>query len=114
LLGGASHASITGLTLGLLSGCFWSAYILLSARVGREFSGGRGLAVALACAALVVLPFGVVSGGTTLLDPRFLALGLAVSALSSMLPASLELEALDRKSTRLNSSHVAISYAVFC
>src|SRR5690625_6476302 len=25
-----------------------------------------------------------------------------------------EAEALDRKSTRLNSSHVAISYAVFC
>src|SRR5699024_11282092 len=25
-----------------------------------------------------------------------------------------ELEALDRKSTRLNSSHVSISYAVFC
>src|SRR5207253_10727631 len=25
-----------------------------------------------------------------------------------------ELHALDRKSTRLNSSHVAISYAVFC
>src|SRR5439155_10970718 len=25
-----------------------------------------------------------------------------------------ELELLDRKSTRLNSSHVAISYAVFC
>ena len=84
LLGGASQASLTGLTLGLLSGCFWAAYILLSARVGREFSGGRGLAVALACAALVVLPFGVASGGTTLLDPRFLALGLAVSALSSI------------------------------
>src|SRR5699024_12080474 len=25
-----------------------------------------------------------------------------------------ELEAIDRKSTRLNSSHVSISYAVFC
>src|SRR5690625_448066 len=25
-----------------------------------------------------------------------------------------ELDAIDRKSTRLNSSHVAISYAVFC
>src|SRR5699024_11435735 len=25
-----------------------------------------------------------------------------------------ELQALDRKSTRLNSSHVSISYAVFC
>src|SRR5437660_8105322 len=27
---------------------------------------------------------------------------------------SLGLRAIDRKSTRLNSSHVAISYAVFC
>src|SRR5437660_3879879 len=26
----------------------------------------------------------------------------------------LELQGVDRKSTRLNSSHVAISYAVFC
>jgi inner membrane transporter RhtA len=84
LLGGASHATLTGLTLGLVAGCFWAAYILLSARVGREFAGGRGLALALACAALVVLPFGIASGGATLLDPRFLALGLAVSALSSM------------------------------
>src|SRR5207253_11197959 len=29
-------------------------------------------------------------------------------------PALLELGGVDRKSTRLNSSHVAISYAVFC
>src|SRR5690625_6024203 len=29
-------------------------------------------------------------------------------------PAHLLNEVLDRKSTRLNSSHVAISYAVFC
>src|SRR5207253_5458368 len=29
-------------------------------------------------------------------------------------PMELLLMALDRKSTRLNSSHVAISYAVFC
>src|SRR5690625_6603711 len=28
--------------------------------------------------------------------------------------ASQEMASLDRKSTRLNSSHVAISYAVFC
>lgn len=94
LLTGASHGNMTGFGLGILAGCFWAGYILLSARVGRAFTGGRGLALALACAALVVLPFGVVSGGTKLLDPRFLALGLAVSALSSMVPASLELEAL--------------------
>src|SRR5438874_9175610 len=36
--------------------------------------------------------------------------------MGASLPAQMEqmLEALDRKSTRLNSSHVEISYAVFC
>src|SRR5690242_21149279 len=29
-------------------------------------------------------------------------------------PPDLEIEPLDRKSTRLNSSHMSISYAVFC
>src|SRR5256885_10473388 len=29
-------------------------------------------------------------------------------------PSSRRLKALDRKSTRLNSSHLVISYAVFC
>src|SRR5205814_10386737 len=31
-----------------------------------------------------------------------------------LLGAELDLPALDRKSTRLNSSHLGISYAVFC
>ncbi len=112
LLGGASRATLTGLTLGLLAGCFWAAYIFLSARVGREFSGGRGLALALACAALVVLPFGVASGGATLVDSRFLALGLAVSALSSMIPASLELEALRHMPTHVFGVLMSVEPAV--
>jgi inner membrane transporter RhtA len=112
LLGGASRANLTGLTLGLVAGCFWAAYILLSARVGREFAGGRGLALALACAALVVLPFGIASGGATLLDPRFLALGLAVSALSSMVPASLELEVLRHMPTHVFGVLMSVEPAV--
>src|SRR3989442_11242555 len=36
------------------------------------------------------------------------------SASRSARRASADLDALDRKSTRLNSSHVRISYAVFC
>src|SRR5690625_6682163 len=40
---------------------------------------------------------------------------LAVSqGLSPLITALMSLLILDRKSTRLNSSHVAISYAVFC
>src|SRR3712207_8828701 len=33
---------------------------------------------------------------------------------SALLDAAAAMEALDRKSTRLNSSHANISYAVFC
>src|SRR5690625_1256327 len=38
----------------------------------------------------------------------------AMKHLNHPLITRLELTDLDRKSTRLNSSHVAISYAVFC
>src|SRR5690242_21598086 len=41
------------------------------------------------------------------------ATGLAKSTTSRLLLA-LERNGLDRKSTRLNSSHMSISYAVFC
>src|SRR3712207_7156525 len=34
--------------------------------------------------------------------------------LLAVLPGEVDLEQLDRKSTRLNSSHANISYAVFC
>src|SRR5690606_4113029 len=39
------------------------------------------------------------------------AVGFAATALVPAVPAAV---AVDRKSTRLNSSHVKISYAVFC
>src|SRR6266702_6547453 len=42
------------------------------------------------------------------------ALGPDVVLLDVHMPDGSGIEAADRKSTRLNSSHVAISYAVFC
>src|SRR2546426_2537050 len=47
---------------------------------------------------------------------RFLALALHGVQNAQHAPAELEHEgnAADRKSTRLNSSHLVISYAVFC
>ena len=85
-----------GAGLALLAGAFWAAYILLSARVGRTFAGGTGLALAMVVATLVVLPAGVVDGGDGLADPSLLLVGLGVAALSSAIPYSLELEALRR------------------
>src|SRR5258705_6080763 len=40
--------------------------------------------------------------------------GFALTRCSSSAAEAAELEQRDRKSTRLNSSHLGISYAVFC
>jgi len=85
-----------GAALALLAGAFWATYIVLSARIGRSFEGGEGLAVAMAIAAALMLPVGIVEGGEELLDAGLLATGFAVAMLSSAIPYSLELEALRR------------------
>ena len=96
LLGGVSTADVTGVVLALAAGGFWAAYILLNARVGRAFSGGDGLAIAMAIATLPLIPFGVADAGAHLLHPAYLAVGFGVAMLSSVVPYSLELEALRR------------------
>ena len=50
--------AVLGLVLAFVAGLFWALYIVSSARVGRVVPGVDGLAVALAIAALLVLPFG--------------------------------------------------------
>ncbi|HEX3262856.1 MAG TPA: EamA family transporter [Solirubrobacterales bacterium] len=98
LLSPGVHGSLdtTGALLALLAGVFWAAYIVLAARVGRAFSGGQGLTLAMLVATLVLLPSGIVAGGSDLGDPALLAAGLAIALLSSAIPYSLELEALRR------------------
>ena len=85
-----------GVVLALLAGAFWAAYIVLSARIGRSFDGGEGLALAMIIAALLLLPAGIADGGAELLDAGILAAAFAVAMLSSAIPYSLELEALRR------------------
>jgi inner membrane transporter RhtA len=94
--GGARPVDGLGVAFALLAGCCWGAYILLSARVGRMFERGTGLALAMCFASLVTLPVGVAAAGARLVAPRSLALGCAVGMLSSAIPYSFELEALRR------------------
>src|SRR5437660_4511743 len=96
LLGGFGGANAAGVVLALAAGGCWAAYILLNARVGRAFTGGDGLAIAMAIAVLPLIPFGIADGGANLLHPGLLAVGLGVALLSSVIPYSLELEALRR------------------
>ena len=62
----------------------------------QAFPGGSGLALAMAVGALVVLPAGLVQGGAALAQPDLLGSALVVALASSVLPYSLELEALRR------------------
>ncbi len=90
---------LLGAALAVLAGAFWAAYILLAARVGARVPGGSGLALAMAVGAVMLLPAGLIAGGSDLLNGDALALGAAVAVLSSVIPYSLELEALRRLST---------------
>ncbi len=94
--GGVQHLDGLGVALALLAGCFWAAYILLNARVGRTFEGGTGLSLAMCVATVVMIPLGISQGGSNLLEPRSLLLGAAVGLLSSAIPYSFENEALRR------------------
>jgi inner membrane transporter RhtA len=88
-----------GIGLALLAGAFWAAYILLSARVGQEFEGADGLALAMIVGAAVLVPVGVGDAGGELLVPWILAVAAAVAILSSAIPYALEMEALRRMPT---------------
>jgi inner membrane transporter RhtA len=90
-----------GGALALLGGAFWAGYILLSARIGRTIPGGGGLALAMAVAALVTFPFGIAASERIAADPRLLLAALGVGLLSSVVPFSLELEALRRIPVRV-------------
>jgi inner membrane transporter RhtA len=103
---------LLGASLALLAGIFWAAYIYLAARVGAAFEGGDGLALAMIIAAVLLLPFGIAAGGSDLLEPKALALGLAVATLSSVIPYSLELEALRRLPTAVFGVLMSLEPAV--
>jgi inner membrane transporter RhtA len=93
---GTTGLSGVGIALALLAGMFWGTYIVLNRRLGQTFTGGTGLALAMAVGAVVALPLGLSEGGSQLLAPGILARGCAVGMLSSAIPYSLEVEALRR------------------
>ena len=84
-----------GVMWALVAAVCWATYILFGKRVGHLHTG-HSVSLGLAVAALVVVPVGVVHAGSALLSPAVLVVGLAVAALSSAIPVSLEMVALKR------------------
>jgi len=101
-----------GVAFAAAAGVAWAGYILLSARTGRAFAGGTGLAIAMPAGALVLAPVGVAEAGGALLEPELLAAAAGVALLSSVIPYSLELEALRRLPARVFGVLMSLEPAV--
>jgi inner membrane transporter RhtA len=93
---GGGSLDPVGLLFVAVAAMAWAAYILVAQRAGAVFSGGSGLAIAMVVGALVPLVPGIAQAGGHLLDPGLLALGAGVALLSSVIPYTLETEALRR------------------
>lgn len=83
-----------GVMLALGAGACWAGYILFGQRAGSLASGGITVALGMTVAACFLVPIGVVSAGSALFSWQVIPFAIAVAALSSALPYSLEMVAL--------------------
>jgi inner membrane transporter RhtA len=110
--GGEGAVDWWGVAFAGVAGICWAGYIVLGTRLGRHTPGGTGLALATGFAALAIAPFGVAESGAELLSPRLLLLSAAVAVLSSVVPYSLEIEALRRMPARVFGVLMSLDPAV--
>jgi len=104
--------NLTGVLLALLAGGFWAAYIILGGRISKIMKGGEAVAVGMLFATILILPFGIFSGGLTHLSPKLLGLGAALALLSSAIPFTLEINALKQLPARTFSILMSLEPAM--
>ncbi|OON67645.1 EamA family transporter [Hymenobacter sp. CRA2] len=110
LLAGAGIALITpwqgqgldplGMAFALAAGACWAVYIVLGRRTALVLPGQQAVAVGMLFAALPVVPFGLAGGQLLSLTPFLFLLGALLALFSSVLPFSLEMQALRTMPTR--------------
>ena len=84
-----------GVAYALAAAACWGSYIVFGKRLSH-LHAGHSVSLGLLVAALVVVPVGVAHAGAALLSPSLLLIGVAVAAVSSAVPISLEMMALKR------------------
>jgi inner membrane transporter RhtA len=95
-LPGGGALDLAGIAFALLAGVLWGTYVLVAKRVGESSQGSEGLATSMVVAALALAPFGILSGGSGLVDPRLLLYAAGLGVFSAAIPFALELAALRR------------------
>ena len=95
---GSPRADVDGTGLALAAGAafFWGVTIALGKRVAMTWPLAEGVTLPLAVGAVVLAPLGLSAGGAALLDPKVLAIGLAVALLGSVVPHLLGQVAMRR------------------
>lgn len=84
-----------GVGYALAAALSWALYIVHGKRVGH-LPTGQSVSLGLSMAALVVFPFGLAHAGAALFTPSTLLFALGVALVSSAIPISLEMVALQR------------------
>jgi inner membrane transporter RhtA len=93
---GPAHLNFAGIAFMLAAATFWGLYVLLGRRVAVGGRRADTLALAMACSAVFLAAPALVRSAGTLGDGRVLALGALVGVLSSAIPYSVELMAMER------------------
>ncbi len=101
-----------GIVLALLAGVFLAAYIVLSVRASKVLNDRDAVTVGMLFGTLVVLPFGIDSGGLHQLTPMMLLSGTGLALLSSAIPFTLEMSALRQMPPRTFSILLSLEPAV--
>jgi inner membrane transporter RhtA len=97
---GGTGLDLPGMALALAAGGCWTVYIVLGRRTAAVLPGTQAVAVGMLFAVLPVLPFGIASGSLLALTPHLLLLGGLLALFSSVLPFSLEMQAMKMLPTR--------------
>lgn len=103
---------ISGVLLALLAGVFWATYIILGGRISKIMKGGEAVSIGMLVATIIILPFGILSGGLSHLSPKLLGLGAALALLSSAIPFTLEIGALKQLPARTFSILMSLEPAM--
>jgi len=100
-----------GMAFALAAGMCWALYIVFGQRVAQRY-GAFATPMGMLAAALVVTPIGLVQAGSALFDTQWLAAGLGVALLSSAIPYTLEMYALNHLPKRTFSILLSLEPAV--